>query len=122
MKWLLIGLIRCYQRWISPYKGFSCAHAVYHQGRSCSAEAIYLLEQYGMVVGYQRLVQRFQACRRAYQQLITEDPEQNDQRRRRRRRDKDSNKFCDSCDCLDIVDCKPELPCDISPCDIGPCH
>ncbi|MDE1460689.1 membrane protein insertion efficiency factor YidD [Spartinivicinus poritis] len=122
MKWLLIWLIRGYQRWISPYKGFRCAYAVCHKSRSCSAEAIYLLEQYGVVEGGKRLSQRFQDCRCAYEQLKIANSEPNNRRRRRRRRDKDDNKWCDSCDLLDIVDCKPELPCNSSSCDIGPCH
>ncbi|MCX4029488.1 membrane protein insertion efficiency factor YidD [Endozoicomonas sp. SM1973] len=128
MKWLIIWLIRGYQRWVSPYKGFCCAYATYHhKSRSCSAEAIYLLEQYGVVVGCRKLSQRFEDCRYAYEQLIikgltTECAEPNNRRRRRRRKDKEDNKGCDSCDLFDFFDCKPELPCDSLPCDIGPCH
>ena len=33
---LALGLIRAYQRWVSPYKGFACAHRVHRGGPSCS--------------------------------------------------------------------------------------
>ncbi len=33
---LAIAAITGYQRYLSPYKGFRCAHRVLHQGESCS--------------------------------------------------------------------------------------
>lgn len=39
MRWFLLCLIRLYRRYLSPYKGFSCAYRCYGRGVSCSAFA-----------------------------------------------------------------------------------
>jgi len=35
MTWLVLILITAYQRWISPFKGYSCAYRVHAGGKSC---------------------------------------------------------------------------------------
>ena len=48
MKWLLIRLIRFYQRFLSPLKKNSCCRFT----PTCSAYAIEALEKRGLIVGF----------------------------------------------------------------------
>ena len=41
----LIGLVLAYQRWLSPWKGFACAHRLRHGGDSCSGHALRILRR-----------------------------------------------------------------------------
>ncbi len=59
---LLLGAIRGYQRWISPYKGFCCAYRQ-HTGRaSCSHLGFRVVRRHGVVAGLQLLRQRMALC------------------------------------------------------------
>lgn len=59
------GLIRAYQRHLSPRKGFTCAHLVAHGGRSCSAAVRDVVARRGLARGVVPTVLRFVACYRA---------------------------------------------------------
>jgi putative membrane protein insertion efficiency factor len=48
MKWLLIGLIRFYQKFLSPLKKNSCCRFT----PTCSAYAIEALKKRGLVIGF----------------------------------------------------------------------
>ncbi|MEM5550874.1 membrane protein insertion efficiency factor YidD [Pseudoalteromonas neustonica] len=50
MKYLALLLIRFYQKRISPYKGFRCAHAALHQGVSCSEAVKHIIEEHACFV------------------------------------------------------------------------
>ncbi|NNG45178.1 membrane protein insertion efficiency factor YidD [Pseudoalteromonas sp. NEC-BIFX-2020_002] len=69
MKYLALLLIRFYQKRISPYKGFRCAHAALHQGVSCSEAVKHIIEEHGVFCGYRLVKMRFTDCKGAYQQL-----------------------------------------------------
>jgi putative component of membrane protein insertase Oxa1/YidC/SpoIIIJ protein YidD len=57
-----ISLIDLYQRKLSPYKGFVCAHnALFRQG-GCSGFAKAQIASKGVVFGLQALVKRFREC------------------------------------------------------------
>jgi putative component of membrane protein insertase Oxa1/YidC/SpoIIIJ protein YidD len=58
----LAVLIEGYQRYISPYKGFRCAHRVAHGGLSCSAYAKRVLLRRGVAAAARRMRTRFAAC------------------------------------------------------------
>ncbi len=58
----LAVLIAGYQRYISPYKGFRCAHRVAHGGLSCSAYAKHVLLRRGVAAAVRRMRTRFAAC------------------------------------------------------------
>jgi|WetSurMetagenome_2_1015567.scaffolds.fasta_scaffold07221_3 uncharacterized protein len=63
---LLIGVVKCYQRFISPHKGFRCAYAVYHQTDSCSVAAINILQQnQNISESIQDIRSRLESCRQA---------------------------------------------------------
>lgn len=68
---LSIGL---YQRWLSPHKGFRCAHAAAFGGPSCSQAVLETVQTRGLRRGWPLVVARFSACRSAYDQLHLAGP------------------------------------------------
>ncbi len=59
---LALAAVRAYQRWVSPYKGFACAHRVHCGGPSCSVVGARLLRRHGLWNGWPLLRQRLRAC------------------------------------------------------------
>ncbi len=77
---LFIGVIKFYQRFVSPHKGFRCAYSVYHQTNSCSVAAIDILQQNQSIInGVQQVRERLMACRQANValQMLREKEEEN---------------------------------------------
>ena len=64
-----IAAIRAYQRWLSPHKGFCCAHRVLHGGRSCSQFVKVAIATRPWPEALQLSRQRFAACGQAKRQL-----------------------------------------------------
>jgi uncharacterized protein len=62
MKGLLLWAIGNYQRFISPYKGYSCAHRVYKGGQGCSAYGYRAIARHGARKGLALLHRRLRAC------------------------------------------------------------
>lgn len=54
-----------YQRYLSPYKGFSCAHSFFYGGSSCSHYGKSAISNYGTSVGLGLLQTRLHQCREA---------------------------------------------------------
>ena len=131
MKWLCILLINFYQRFMSPYKGFRCAHAAYHSGPSCSSAIKSIVKEHGLIKGRPLIKARFVECRTAYLHIVAEQ-EDSKEKRKRRRRKKDRD-WCDFDCCVSPCDLADLLPkpcrfggdagshCDLNPCDSGPC-
>lgn len=122
MKYVAHLIIRFYQRFISPYKGFRCAHATLHKGDSCSEAVRKIVMEQGVFKGYKSVKARFNDCTAAYQILLSEQEDKKD-KRKKRKRDKLKECMGDSCeqggiDCA-ISSCKfPFKKCDIDlPCD-----
>ena len=61
-----IGLISLYQRRISPYKGYVCAHRVHHGQSSCSEFAKQAIAANGLFSALPSIRHRFIECRAAY--------------------------------------------------------
>jgi putative component of membrane protein insertase Oxa1/YidC/SpoIIIJ protein YidD len=57
-----LGLIRMYQRHISPHKGFRCAYHHHLNGPSCSNFGYRALRRYGVVRGLATLRVRLELC------------------------------------------------------------
>lgn len=68
----LVWLIGLYQRFISPHKGFCCAHRVRHGGRSCSEAVRAILLEDGLWSGWPRVREQFRSCHSAAQALRRE--------------------------------------------------
>ena len=58
MKRILIGMIKFYQKNISPYKGGSCCRFV----PTCSEYAMQAVQKYGAVKGTYKAVRRILKC------------------------------------------------------------
>jgi putative component of membrane protein insertase Oxa1/YidC/SpoIIIJ protein YidD len=69
LRWLALQLIYFYQAWLSPRKGFRCAHGVRHHGPSCSDFALEVIRDSGLTPFRSRMKQRFYECRVAAQEL-----------------------------------------------------
>ena len=65
----LCFLIRFYQLYISPHKGFCCAHRVAHGGPSCSEYARLTLKRDGAWRSWPSIRQRLRGCREAALEL-----------------------------------------------------
>ena len=62
MRRVALALITAYQRYLSPYKGFSCAYRI-HAGRaSCSTLGYRVIRRYGVLKGLSLLRQRTGKC------------------------------------------------------------
>lgn len=69
MQGLAISFINFYQRRLSPYKGYRCAHRVHHGGLSCSEFVKRAILADGLMQAYPTIRQRFAECRHAYAAL-----------------------------------------------------
>ena len=79
-----VTAITGYQRYISPHKGFKCAHRVLHGGESCSGYVKRQIADYGLKAAFVKSQQRFKACKYANQILRSqietpELPEENEE-------------------------------------------
>lgn len=62
MTWLAIKAINFYQKFISPYKGFNCAHRVATGEVGCSGYGKKVIGRFGLVTGMKLLNRRFYDC------------------------------------------------------------
>ncbi|WP_083437978.1 membrane protein insertion efficiency factor YidD [Caldimonas brevitalea] len=126
-----IGL---YQRYVSPYKGFRCAHRVHSGGASCSQYARKIVRRLGLTALFAAMPRQFERCRRACHLIRAaaanasafrrptkakgERTQRSQQRQHARQRDSRDCGDCGSCDLPD-----PSGACDAaSSCaDVGAC-
>ncbi len=134
-------LITGYQRYLSPLKGYSCAHRVLYGNESCSQYVKQTILGRGLSDAWPDSRQRFRDCRSAY---VTIMASRNDQDRSEyeefdgdRRKNNQNSRSCDplntnnyrcSGDCFEIFNfpCTPDLieamDCDLAACDVGACE
>jgi uncharacterized protein len=120
----VIFLIGLYQRYLSPYKGFRCAHAAYHGGPSCSHAIKSIVHELGVFAALPRIRLRFIECRAAYARLSSEadkyrKPENEGRKPRRRKSGSCSGEAADGavdCACDAIGDRACDAPCDVGHC------
>ena len=62
LRTLALWAITAYRRWLSPHKGFACAHRVHQGGPSCSAVGLRLIRRHGVWHGVPLLRQRLRRC------------------------------------------------------------
>ncbi len=113
MRTIIVFLIGFYQRYVSPHKGFRCAHAVRHSGASCSAAIKNIVLVHGIRRGAPMIRQRFAECRDSASALRAESEEEKKKRRRRDYGDdgdwaccmmESTTEACDGVDCS-ALDC-----------------
>jgi putative component of membrane protein insertase Oxa1/YidC/SpoIIIJ protein YidD len=110
MRTLVIALITFYQRYISPRKGFRCAHAALHHGDSCSGAVKRIIREEGVFRGYGKIRQRFRECKLAYAQISKEK-----ERKRKESKYDGWDCGCDVLSCIPHKGCDLDMPCDCSP-------
>ena len=123
LSWATVGLIRSYRRWISPHKGFRCAHHALHGAGSCSTFGLATFQTHPFGHAVSLLRDRFKDCRQAYQVLASQGP--NDRPTERDDPNTPPGRLAPrwdacACDALSLVDCGSAIPCD-SACDIAAC-
>ncbi|MFC4161627.1 membrane protein insertion efficiency factor YidD [Chitinimonas lacunae] len=116
--WFWRSSIGFYQRWISPYKGYRCAHAAYHGGHSCSHVVRDILVEHGLWRGWHLVKRRFAECgaagmalqrpRPALAALPPNEHEDAEQRRKRQQRE-EVRAEAEDCAFESLGDCA--LPC-----------
>jgi putative component of membrane protein insertase Oxa1/YidC/SpoIIIJ protein YidD len=103
---VLIRSINLYQRYISPRKGFVCAHRVLHGGDSCSEAVKRAAAEHGVIGAWRVSRRQFQECRAAARSLksrkielqIAEEAE-----RKRKKLQQTEGKlphWLETCDCM----------------------
>jgi putative component of membrane protein insertase Oxa1/YidC/SpoIIIJ protein YidD len=119
MSGMAVGAIGLYRRYLSPLKGFSCAHNAVHRRGSCSSFGLKVFERYRFGPAMTLLRRRLDDCRRAYALLMASaSAGPGGQNKKSRKRDW----FCDVCDPTGLAHCSPrslsgvDLP-DFAACD-----
>lgn len=108
------SFISFYQRYISPHKGFRCAHRVYHGGQSCSAYAKTAVQSHGLGAAIPLIRQRFADCSQAADMVGSQStlsvPKSSFDRSEAERRQQNSNCWADAaCDCATYGCPNPEI-------------
>lgn len=107
LRYIAAGSISGYQRYVSPHKGYCCAHRAHTGHSSCSEFARKIVLRHGVIALLRALPRQLQRCRNAYAVLLAAAiaaaaaPEQDPKKK------KDPNSCGDSCsptDCIDL-DC-----------------
>lgn len=60
--WMALKAINFYQKFISPYKGFNCAHRVATGETGCSGYGKKVIKRFGFFTGFKLLNRRFYDC------------------------------------------------------------
>ncbi|WP_369679835.1 membrane protein insertion efficiency factor YidD [Janthinobacterium sp. PC23-8] len=104
MRILFLWCIKVYRKFISPYKGFSCAHA-YWGNQSCSIFGYRAVERHGASLGLLLIARRMKRCEVSHDRIrrLTETALFRGTRRQRGN--------CEVIGCVEV--CAPEA--------IGPC-
>lgn len=63
---ITLGAVRLYQRFISPHKGFACAHGALTGDMSCSEAAADALSRMTFSEAVPKVREQFNKCRRTY--------------------------------------------------------
>ena len=67
---LAYGVVLFYRRYISPHKGFRCAHAALTGGPSCSTIAVEVLCHQPLSVAFPAIQGQRALCRDAYMEIL----------------------------------------------------
>lgn len=132
MRKFAFASITGYQKYISPYKGFACAHRLLYGGESCSQYVKRMMVEKNLRVAIQASKQRFRACKKANRiiRASIEEPEREESpktpnnERKRSDRVKDWLSDC-GCTCGEVavesIDCADCSFCEFSSCELLNC-
>ena len=130
-----VGAIDLYQRFISPYKGFCCAHRAVRGRRSCSQFAKRLIEKVGLLRFGPLLARRLRKCgevaralkaglvgrRRGFKSAACETEDEQQRRKDQRAGRDSSSRDCGDCGGCDAPDLSGIAGCD-APASAVPVH
>lgn len=85
-KTILVAFINAYQRYISPRKGFICAHRVLHGGMSCSESIKAYMLCFGHVGVWGHVRRQFSACAQAHMVLLQIAQDENSDKQPKKRK------------------------------------
>lgn len=120
---LALGAIWGYQRYLSPYKGFRCAHSVLHGDTGCSGYAKHAIRDHGLWGAVPAIRQRFRDCKDASLTLRANctvhanwaeeqaaSPRRGGKRKNKRRESRAGRCIDNTCDCTDVAWCGLGVP------------
>jgi putative component of membrane protein insertase Oxa1/YidC/SpoIIIJ protein YidD len=127
MRQMAITSITGYQKYLSPHKGFKCAHRVLYGGKSCSEYVKGAIATEGLLAAISASRQRFTACHSANQilqaRLMRSQIEGEETRKRRNSASPCANNpSCWVSDCIptyvdcNAADCNSALDCGTPDC------
>ncbi len=95
-----VSAINFYQRFLSPYKGFSCAHRIIRGGLSCSEFAKRRIQEKGLFMSLADIRGRLRDCRMTYLKAMEE------RKQEKAEQANNKNNDCDpGCDILELGSC-----------------
>jgi uncharacterized protein len=117
MRKFALAIIRTYQRYLSPYKGFVCAYRTHTGHSSCSALAYRAIQIHGVLGGFFILRERLYLCGIAHRRFTPSRARPNVKQKG------DCDISCDACDSFDLPSGKDlGKVCDVlSECNVGSC-
>jgi putative component of membrane protein insertase Oxa1/YidC/SpoIIIJ protein YidD len=125
---IAVAAIRGYQRYLSPRKGFSCAHRRLHGGVSCSEYFRRSIEAEGLARAIPHFQRRLEACKQASfllkvqrSEATTEEVDEEQTQKKKSDREAWANRvFNESSNCA--CDSIPEVTCNTIDCGISECN
>ena len=85
LRYVGAGLIRVYQRYLSPRKGYRCAYGVLHGSGTCSSVGLEIMRSHGALAFLRLMPLQSDACRTAVATMQL----QSEQDKRRKKKDED---------------------------------
>ena len=117
-----------YQKYLSPHKGFFCAHRLLYGGESCSQYIKRIVAQQGLAEAIGLSKQRFQACKEANRILRANSEssysESQDEAKKTRKNQNNciENLDCSGCQCAgDSINLSDSLSCETPSCELPDC-
>jgi putative component of membrane protein insertase Oxa1/YidC/SpoIIIJ protein YidD len=105
--------INGYQKFISPHKGFCCAHRLVNGGRSCSEHIKQLIIKRGLFASIDEIRQRLSDCKSAERYL-------NEKKKQGQGKGADSSSTSDkACAAAEVISCVPSSCTDVGAGSIG---
>jgi len=107
LRYVGTGLIRGYQRHLSPRKGYRCAYGVLHGSGTCSSVGLEIMRSQGVLAFLRLMPLQFDTCRTAVATLKL----QSEQDKHRKKKDEDGMDCSDfdapqCAQCMEIADCE----------------
>jgi putative component of membrane protein insertase Oxa1/YidC/SpoIIIJ protein YidD len=122
MKRITLAAIMFYQKYLSSFKGFSCAYRIQTGRASCSTYGYRVTERYGILRGLKLIKRRLDQCGQKYRQHISENKQRGNLPMYHRRQAGFCDAGCDigTCDVGDLGSCACDAlsGCGSFPCDL----